>query len=339
MNLTRRCWLAAVGALALLLAATSAPAQSTKLLPNDTEMIVTINLQQILKSEVVKANKTLLDIAKQKLEEKLDDSGAGKYLKKAGFDLFKDLSSIIVSVPGGRDAGEGFILLEGKFDADKIEEAATEASKEAGGGTLKIIEIANVKAYQVTPKEDDKTIYVGILNKKTMIACTSKKDFAEAVARLNGSKQATFKAEVMGLLETVNTKQSISIVATSAALAKLADKAPEGAGDKVKQVTVLLKQMEGISASISIEKNIDFQIGVNTKDNKTAMEYANMANLAIGVTKAKLTEQAKDNEKIAPALDVVNSIRATATGNNLLVRGQITFETLEKVLQNLPIGN
>ena len=30
----------------------------------------------------------------------------------------------------------------------------------------------------MTPK-DEKTIYVGILNSKTMIACTSKKDFAK----------------------------------------------------------------------------------------------------------------------------------------------------------------
>ena len=81
--------------------ATAVHAQATKLLPNDTEMIVTLNLKQILNSEIAKANKTLLDIAKGKIEEMLDDKGFGKYLKKADFDLFRDLSSITV---GGPDA-------------------------------------------------------------------------------------------------------------------------------------------------------------------------------------------------------------------------------------------
>src|SRR5438132_362818 len=106
--------------------------------------------------------------------------GVDKWLKKADFDLFKDLSSITFAIPGARNPEEGFILLEGNFDAEKIEAAATEASKEAGGG-LKVVMIGKVKAFEIAPK-DEKTMYVGILNKKTMIACATKADFAEAVA-------------------------------------------------------------------------------------------------------------------------------------------------------------
>jgi hypothetical protein len=338
MQMTRRYWLAALCTLAVLWGASSAQAQTNKLLPNDTEMIVTINLQQILKSEVLKANKTLVDVAKQKIEEKLDDNGTAKFLKQAGFDLFTDLASITISMPGNRDVGEGFVVLEGKFDAAKIAAAATEASKDAGEG-LKAIEIANIKAFQVTKKEDGKTIYVGVLNTKTMIASTSKADFAEAAGRLTGSKQAAFKTEFKNLLTPIKNTQSISMVATSDVLVKLFEKAPEGAGDQLKQVAVFLKQMEGISAALTMQKDIDFQLSVNTKEEKTAMEYQNLVNLGLGVAKTKVAEKAKDDEKFAAALTVLNSIRATATGANLMIRGQITFETLEKVLQNLPIGN
>jgi hypothetical protein len=342
MQFARRFWIAAACTLGLLLSTSALQAQNTKLLPNDTEMVVTFNLQQILKSEVMKGDqaKLILGVVKGKISEQLDEKGIDKWLKKANFDLFKDLNSITFAIPGGRNPEEGFILLEGNFDAEKIEDAATEASKEAGGG-LKVVMIGKFKAFEVSPK-DEKSMYVGILNKKTMIACATKSDFAEAAARLAGDKAPKFKSEVFkSLLETTNSKQSISFAATSAMLLKLAEKAPEGAGGaQAKQAIDVLKQMDGFSAAVTIQKNIDFQLGVNTKDNETASKYAGLGNILIGAAKAKLAEQAKQNEKLQPAVDIINTIRITSQASNLMVRGQITLDTLEKLLQNLPIpGN
>ena len=336
MQATRRFWLAAAGMVALLVGRVFPQAQANKLLPDDTELIVTINVQQILKSEVLKANKTLLDLAKQKIEEQLENNPAGKFFKKANFDLFTDLHSITVAAPGARDAGEGVVVLEGKFDAAKIEAAATEAVD--GGTGLKVIEIAKTKAFEITI-EDQKTIYVGVLSKKIMIATTSKADYTEAVARLNGVKQAAFKAEVRSLLKTTNNKQSISVLATSAVMTKLADKAPAGAGDQIKKAGEFLKGIEGLSMAITIEKNIDFQLGVNSKDEKSATDLANIAKFGIGVGKQSYVEKAKTDENAAVILAIINSVTTTVSGSNVLVRGQLTFENLEKLLQNLPGQN
>lgn len=335
MRLARRFFLAALCTLTLLASATGVHAQAMKLLPNDTEMVFTINLQQILKSEVVKTNDTLLKLLKAQIDQQFEDKGVAKYFEKAKFDLFKDLNSITVAVPNGKEAKEGLIIVEGNFDADKIEEVASEVSKEAGG-TFKTTKIAGVKAFEITPK-DEKTVYVGIIDNKTLIACSTKSDFSDAIGRGNSAKP-TFKSESFkNLLSTVNAQQSISIVATSALMEKMAENAPEGAGDQLKQAAVFLKQIDGFSAAVTIEKNIDFQIGVNAKDAKTATEYANLVKLGIGAAKAKVAEQAKQNEKFGPAVDVVNSLNATTMGANLVVRGQITLETLGKLLQNLPM--
>ena len=341
MQFARRFCIAAACALSLLLSSSAAQAQQTKLLPNDTEMIVTFNVQQILKSELLKGDqaKVIVEMAKAKINDGLDDKGIAKWFKQADFDLFQDLHSVTFAIPGGRDPEEGFIVLEGKFDAEKIEAAATEASKQAGGG-LKVIRIAKVKAFEVSPK-DEKKMYVGVLNNKTMIACATKADFAEAVDRLNGEKAPNYKSAVFkGLLETVNNKQSISFVATSDMLAKLAEKAPEGAGGaQAAQAIALLKQLDGISTAVTIQKNIDFQLGVNTKDNETASKYAGLGNILIGAAKVKIGDEAKKNEKLVPAMEILNSIRVTAQGSNLVVRGQISLETLEKLLKDLPIPN
>jgi hypothetical protein len=336
MQFARRLGIAAFCTLAVLVAAPAVQAQASKILPADTELVMTVNLQQILKSEVLKSNKTLVDLAKAKITELLDDKGVNEHLKKANFDIFKDLSSVTVAVPGGRNPEEAFIVLEGKFYADKIEAAVMEASKGGSDVKVKTVKIANINAFEVTPK-DEKTMYVGILNEKMMIACVTKADFAGAVARANGTKTSTFKAEVFkSLLQTTSTKQSISFVATSKILNKLAENNPNAGNDQAKMAMAALQQVDGFSAAITIEKNIDFQLGINAKDAETAQKFAGMANAGLLVAKAKVAEQAKQNEKLAPAVDVMNTLRADAKGPNLVIRGQITFEILEKLLQNLP---
>jgi hypothetical protein len=337
MQFVRRLWLAAACTFAVLVAAPAVQAQATKILPADTELVFTVNLQQILNSDVLKSNKTLVDLAKAKIQEQLDEKEVGKYLKKSGFDIFKDLSSMTVAMPAGRTDNDPFILLQGNFDAEKIEGAIMEASKEAGAGVkVKNVKIANTSAFEVVP-QGEKTLYIGILDKKTMIACAAKNDFAEAVARFNGTKAGTFKAEVFkSLLSTTNNKQSLSFVATGKLVNKLAENNPNANNDQAKMVIAALKNVEGFSAAITIAKDIDFQLGVNAKDAETAQQFAGMANAALILAKAEVTKKAKAQENLAPVVDIVNTLKADANGANLIIRGQITFATLEKLLQNLP---
>src|SRR6185312_10451231 len=102
-----------------------------------------------------------------------------------------------------------------------------------------------------------------------MIACATKEDFAQAVGRKTATK-AEFKAEVVRkLLSTVNATQSINMIATSAILAKVAEKAPGAAGAQAQQALDVLKTVEGFSTAITIQKDIDILVGVNTMDNET----------------------------------------------------------------------
>src|SRR5438093_5770418 len=99
MLFARRLCIAFACTLGALPGASSVQAQPTKLLPNDTELIVSINLQQILKSELMQANKAMLDLAKGKITEKLEEKGLTKYIKKADFDQYRDLKSITFGIP------------------------------------------------------------------------------------------------------------------------------------------------------------------------------------------------------------------------------------------------
>lgn len=344
MRIVRRSGMAVLCALGILAGGSAAQAQANKFsagkyLPNDTELVATVNLQQILQSDVAKSNKFLIDLIKSKVNDSLEDKGLDKWLSKAGFDLFRDLSRVTL-VPDSNGAANfsdalRLIILEGKFDADKIEEAALAAKKEAGGG-LKIIMISGVKAFEISP-QDEKSIYAGILNKKTMIICANKKDFEEAVARANGDKKPNFKSEgFSNAYKMLTGKESIAIVATSDIMSKFSENNPNAGNPQAKGALDQLKKMDAMSMAITIQKDIDFQVGVNAKDEKTAKDFAAASNFGLGMAKAKLKEQVENNAQLAPFLDVVNSIRATTEGTSLLIRGQISEEALGKLLANLP---
>ena len=49
-----------------------------------------------------------------------------------------------------------------------------------------------------------------------------------------------------------------------------------------------------------------------------------------------LEDAAKQNEKLKPAVDIVNTIKISSQGANLVVRGQITFDTLSKLIELIP---
>ncbi len=129
----------------------------------------------------------------------------------------------------------------------------------------------------------------------------------------------------------------LTFVATSAVLAKMADNAPEGAADKVKAAALALQQVDGMSLAVTIQKDVDFQLGFNAKDAKTAADIAVKGNLGLGFAKNTVAEQAKKDERLVPAVDVLNTIRLTSAGSNLMIRGQVSYETLGKLLANLPL--
>ena len=47
-------------------------------------------------------------------------------------------------------------------------------------------------------------------------------------------------------------------------------------------------------------------------------------------------QQAKTDEKFAPAVDVVNTLRIDSQGSNVLLRGTVSLEVIGKLMKNIP---
>ena len=326
-----RVWLAGL-ALALAAFTGQVRAADLKYLPDDTEIILNLNLKQILDSDLVKAQKDILAQVKQQVENNIPGE-ADKYLKAVGFDLFRDLVSITVALPGKKDPDASFIIIEGTFHPTKFYDAAAQAAKDHPDH-LKITKSGEFKVLEI--QAEGKTAYITMINKTTILGCAQKERMTTALERAAGNGKASLKKSVKDLLKTVNAKQSISGIATGNALAKHLEDAPVPNADKIGPA---LQGIEGLSGALTVGKDIQFQLGIGTKNEDTAKDFAQKVNGGLVFAKLILAQKAKEDMKFLPLVDVLNTLRAEAKNSALVVRAEISVENIEKLIKNFNPNN
>ena len=336
MSLIRR------GALLLLIAAAALPARAadvSKLLPDDATMVVSFNMRQFLDSELIKKNKDTVEQVKGMIEQALPaDNPAMKYLKAMGIDPFKDLHSVTMAMGASTKPEAGFILIEGNFNAEKFNNTAAEAAKD-NADAVKITKKGNNQIVEITPPGDNARVFTTLAGKNMLLVAGSLTGLTDGLERVNGTKKNNLKKEFRSLVETTSSKQSMNIVATGAAIAKLLDEnpnIPEQQRAQVDMAVKFLKNIDGFSVAITLAKDIQFQLGVNAKDNDTAKTMAQQAQKGLAGIQFLLQLQAGQNEKLAPLMDILKTLKVTNQGSNLIIQGQVTPEVIGELMKNLP---
>jgi hypothetical protein len=331
MSYTARSRFFAIAAtLALVAAATPAGAIDPTLLPPDTELALTINVRQLLESELAKSNPETVRQLRTMAESHLADADAQRYLEKIDFDPLRDLDRITVTTAGGKMPE--FILLEGKFNADKIARTGKEAADEHPDH-LKIVRIEGQEAYEV--RVDDNAVYVGLIGKDKMIVTPTKDGFADAVVRLKSGTKGTnkLKQAVREVVEAGGDTLGISLVATGSALVKLTEDATV---DNKEQLQEVLQKITALNLSLTLDKQVNFKLIVNNKDKKSTDEMVGLAGVGLAGAKLMLKTRAEKEAKFVPALNIVETLRVNSQNNNFVLTGHITAETLGKIIKDLP---
>ena len=129
----RRLHLALLLAAGLVISSATSRAVDPRLLPANTELVFTVNLKQILDSDLVKANGRRHRPVKAALDMLPNGGEVTKYLKLLGFDPFTHLTSVSVAHPGNKDPKELFVVIDGIFDAKKFADTADTAIQDYPG--------------------------------------------------------------------------------------------------------------------------------------------------------------------------------------------------------------
>jgi len=311
-------------------------AADPKYLPNDTEIVFTVNIKQIVESELAKKYKDQINQFKMMLEQAIPgDNQALQYLKKAGIDIYKDVHGVTVAMPASVKPEDGFVLVEGNFDSDKFHEAAEEAAKEFSDA-LKITRAGANKVLEITPPGENQRLFASLASKNLVIVTGTKEAMTEALGRASGAKRNNLKKVFRSLLDTTTSKQSLSFVATGSAIATLMENVPEGQRKQAEVGINALKNIDGFSGAVTFTKDIQFMLGINSKDAAAAKNLAEQTQKGLQGVQFLIALQAMNNEKLAPLVDVFKTIKVNAQGSNLVIRAQVTPEALEELLKLLP---
>ncbi len=308
-----------------------APAADPKYLPAETELIVTINVKQILDSALVQKQKDALDQAKALLENAIQgQEEAQRFLKAADFDLFRDLISLTVGMSPGKASEPDFVIIEGNFHPAKF----TAASEEAARNRPNIFRVTTEGKQKIVEGNfpDGKQAFISLAQAKNLLISSSRDNLLQAIARGEGSSsRGGLTGTVKRLVEATSPKQSFSFVATGNFLAKAMNQ------KKVPNAEVLLpilQSIDGISGAVTINQDIQLQLGVGTADADTAQKLSFGAQGGLLFVRSLIDGKAKMDEKFAPLVEVAKTMRITTQGSNIVFRAELSVDVIDKLMKN-----
>jgi hypothetical protein len=310
--------LIAVAVLAVVLPARAA--EVDKYLPQDTEIVVVVNARQLVDSPLVK--KHLLNHIQEFIE---NNDEITEILDDLEFDPFADLKSITAALTMVGTEAKGLIIVHGNFDEAKFVDKAKEVARDKSD-ILKIHKEDEYTIYEVNVDGGGKPLFVGIVDEHTIVAGPEKQYILDAFAKALDKKDSAVSREIAELIEKVNAKQSVWFAATANAFLR-------GDLSHDEKARKNLEKVNGITAGITIGRDVKaaFTIAANSAD--SAKELAREIKTALEQAKAFLPLLAEQSKELAPAIDVVGSLRVNTEGSTVTIKGEVSEELIEKSLK------
>lgn len=315
-------------AVAVLFPTSRSAAADVNYFPDDTEVVVSINLKQLFSAEAVKAQPDAVGELKEVLGEFAGVHAVEKYLKEAGLDAFRDLTRVTYVYTGSKKPDVSFLVLEGAFGAGKLSAAA-----KAEGAALRGKKVGDHTVYEVTPR-GEKRFYAALVAPSTLLVATTAEALADALARAAGSKKSGLKKEMRKLLESTEDRQSVAFVSTGPAFASFV----EGVSlPNAESAVAFLQTLDAFSGGITLARGVQFQLTLNAGSDETAKKLTDGANSGLRLLVTLAQRNAEQDARYLPVVDVVKSLRFTNQNAEILFRGEVSLATLEKLMKNFPV--
>jgi hypothetical protein len=279
------------------------------LLP-DAEVVMTINVKQLVGSDLMKANlPKIKDLMKNNEQIKA-------VLDATGLDPFKDITSILVSGSGStaKDA-KALIVVKGKFDADKIHTALKkEAEKKEKEGEIELVTEGGKQLYKF--KSHDQALFAGFAGSSILVMTPSKEATLDAIKN-GGRKTVKMSKEMRDALATFTGKESLTVATVvTDELKKTLEKAP--------QVGKAAAKLKTLTAALTVTNEVSLNINGATSEAKAAEQ------LSRGLSVLKAAAGVATDELPPIVGEILEAIKITSANENVTIALKITKEMLEK---------
>jgi hypothetical protein len=174
-----------------------------KYLPDETAGVFVFN------TKLIRESKAYASGVQKSVDDVFKKDEVQAVLKEAGLDPIKDIDRVVVGIVPGRDGrGRPFIVLDGRFDPNKLATAAESLDKL--GSSAKKLEFGKIKAYEVQVGRTDRAM-VAFLNKNTVIIATSEEQIEQAIAKADGKAKTAFVAKEMAkLIDKLDSRDALA---------------------------------------------------------------------------------------------------------------------------------
>jgi hypothetical protein len=295
--------------------------KADKYLPDDTAVVLHINVKQILESPAVK--KSGHEEAKKFLKS---NEHVSKIFESLGFDPFKDLTGVTIGLSEVAPEPKGLIIAHGKFNKEKFEAKADEIAKEKKD-MFKLHTEGGRKILEVNNPETPKPHFVAVIDETTIVASMEKEMVLDACAKAGG-KSGKVKDDIRKLIESTDASQSAVALVPGSTLAKLAELVPED------QAKAMISKLDYVSASINLAKDFKMAFNFATKNEDNAKEIAEKIKEQLDQAKGMVALMAGQNPQMAAAVDIVNSVKVTVEGKKISIKMEMSEEQIEKAQQS-----
>jgi hypothetical protein len=316
---TVRSGLAVVAALALGL--TQAATAADKLLPDKSEIVVSINLKALAESDIAKK----FDVEKHVRSLIKSQPQAQEVLTALNLDPFKDLHSITMGAAGLPMGGgdklpdEAIVIVHGNFDLDRIQAALT-AQAASNSGKLSISEQGRFKIYEFKEKQPMFALFV---DNKTLVFSPKKESVVSASQKGSGQ----LNSATAGILAKINDKSSAwGVVAITGSLKDAIKNNPQAAA---------AANVEGLSFTLNVTSDAKLEILVHTTDAAAAKDLRAQAEAGFGIAKGFI----QGNPDVPPAVgDIINMIRFGEKGNAVSINLDVSADAIQKIMDAAKSG-
>jgi hypothetical protein len=290
-------------------------AKADPLLPNDTSLVLVVEVKQILESPVFKKN--LLEDAQKAL--KANDE-ASKIFGALGFDPFKDLVRVTLAINDISADAKGLLIARGKFDKDKFEAKAETESKEKKD-LIKVHTEGGHKIFEVTVADQPKPTFVGVVDNSAIVASGEKSFVVDAFAKATASG-AQIKPEMAKVIEGAE-EGCLWLAVPGSALSK-SDLASE---EKMKATVA---KIENVTASVRIAKDFKISVTIAAKSEANAKELSEDIKEGLNSGKGMVAFLASQQKELAPLVDLVNAVKVAVEGKKLTIKAEMNEEMIDK---------
>jgi hypothetical protein len=296
-------------------------AEVNKYLPDDAEIIMVLNVQQILSSPIVQKNG--LPHIKQLLQS---DETAKKTLEALGFDPLKDLTRVTVTASAVSQDAKGVIIVEGNFDVAKFESKALELAKEKSTAIKAVVEDGHKLLEFKGGANEDKPAYGAMIDKNTIVVASDKAFVLDSFDRAAGKKKVSLKKEVLALVEKANQSQSMWLVAPGAIFAK----SPLAEDDKAKKI---IEKIDNVSVGFNLAEDFTMATAIVTKSADAAKEISEELKNGLEQMKGLLALVAGQQKELAPLVDIIGSMKVATENTTVTLKSEVSHEMIEKSLK------